>query len=262
MALTDPTKVDGILRDVAEQIILPRFQKLEDGDIREKNPGDLVTVADTEAEAVLSERLCTLLPGSQVVGEEAVAVDAAILDRLERPGAVWILDPVDGTRNFVHGRDKFAVIVALVLDGRTVQGWIHDPLTGRSAIAEEGAGAYLQGQRLRLAHPPALDRMAGSVGPRHPAGLAHRVGRLTCQGSTAHDYLDLLDGGLHFAYFRRLHPWDHAAGILMHAEAGGVSAYLDGEAYRPGHGRSGLLVAPDRPSWNELKELLVGTAVK
>lgn len=262
MALTDPHQVDGILRDVAERIILPRFRKLEDQEIREKNPGDLVTVADTEAEAALSERLCALLPGSQVVGEEAVAADPAILERLEQPGTVWILDPVDGTRNFVHGRPKFAIIVALVRNGRAVQGWIHDPLAGRTAIAEAGAGAYVGDRRLRLAPSPPLGRMAGSIGPRRPADLARAVGQLQCQGSTAHDYLDLLEGRLHFAYFRRLHPWDHAAGLLAHAEAGGVAAYFDGAPYRPIAGQTGLLVAPDRPSWEDLKDLLAETLPK
>lgn len=256
MPIVDPTRITAILRDVAAEIILPRYNSLASGDVREKNPGDLVTIADIEAEAALTRRLSELLAGSRVVGEEAVSSDAGVLARLEADGPVWILDPIDGTMNFVKGRKTFAIIVALVVDGRTVQGWIHDPLSGRTTIAEQGAGTWQDGERRRIAPAGPLAAMTGSAGFRHNDALAAAVARLTNQGSGAHDYLSLVENRLQFACFRRLHPWDHAAGVLLHKEAGGYNALLNGQDYRPVPSRDGILLAPDRASWDQLRPLI------
>ncbi|MDR3440170.1 inositol monophosphatase family protein [Telmatospirillum sp.] len=256
MPIIDPNTVTAILRDVAQEVILPRFKRLADTDIREKKPGDLVTIADTEAEAALTRRLSDLLPGCKVVGEEAVATDPSVLENLTGDDPVWILDPVDGTANFVKGRRLFAVIVALVVKGRTVQGWIHDPLSGRTTVAELGAGTWQDAERLRIVHKGALAAMQGAAGYRYGDGLARAVGRLICQGSAAHEYLGLVENRLQFAFFRRLHPWDHAAGVLLHSEAGGYSALLNGSPYRPVPSTEGILLAPDQRSWDQLRPLV------
>ncbi len=93
MSLIDPTRVTGLIREVTEAVILPRFRNLEQGEVKEKGPNDLVTVADTDAERLLTARLIEMLPGSTVVGEEAVAADAKVLERLKGDAPVWILDP-------------------------------------------------------------------------------------------------------------------------------------------------------------------------
>jgi fructose-1,6-bisphosphatase/inositol monophosphatase family enzyme len=252
MSIVDTSHVASIISDIAAEIILPRYKHLSSGDIREKQPGDLVTIADTEAEAALTRRLSDLLKGSRVVGEEAVSADAKVLDHLQGTGPVWILDPVDGTSNFVKGNKAFAVIVALVMDGQTVQGWIHDPVMGRTTVAERGAGAWRDGHRLTIAASGPLSSMSGAVGYRPSPHLTGAVNRLVNQGSAAHEYLSLLDNQLHFASFRRLHPWDHAAGVLLHSEAGGFNALLNGEPYRPVPLKEALLLAPDRKSWDQL----------
>jgi fructose-1,6-bisphosphatase/inositol monophosphatase family enzyme len=257
MPIVDPNLVATIIREVAAEIILPRYQSLTAGDVREKKPGDLVTIADIEAEAALTRRLSDLLVGSRVVGEEAVSVDAKILDHLQEDGPVWILDPIDGTANFVKGHRNFAVIVALVVAGRTVQGWILDPLSGQITVAERGGGTWRDGERLRIAPPGPLASMTGSAGYRHSKQLAGSVRKLICQGSSAHDYLNLVENQLQFAYARRLHPWDHAAGVLLHGEAGGYNAMLNGDAYRPLPSKDGILLAQDQDSWEQLRALVV-----
>ncbi len=254
MQIVDTAHVSQIIRLVAQEVILPRYCNLASGQVREKKPGDLVTVADTEAERLLTQRLTELLPNSQVVGEEAVAADDSILDRLERPGAVWVIDPVDGTSNFAQGRPTFCVIIALVLDGVTVQGWIHDPLPNHTTTAVLGQGAWKEGRRLTIADNTPLEKMTGSVGIRKNERLNHVVAHMMRQGSAGHDYLALTDGRLHFASFRRLRPWDHAAGVLLHQEAGGYSALLDGSPYRPVYNSEAtLLMAPSRQSWTSLR---------
>ena len=103
MQTPEPVKVEAIIREVSEAAILPRFRRLERHDISEKSPGDLVTTADRESEQLLSAALSELLPGSKVVGEEAAAESAQVLEAFDGEAPVWVLDPVDGTQNFVDG---------------------------------------------------------------------------------------------------------------------------------------------------------------
>jgi fructose-1,6-bisphosphatase/inositol monophosphatase family enzyme len=254
-ALPDPAKVAAIIRDAALTEVLPRFCHLGKGDIREKKPGQLVTDADIAAEKLLSAQLCELLPAA-VVGEEAVHADPGLLGALERPGPVWVIDPVDGTANFARGNPRFAVIVALVVDGRTVMGWIHDPVPDRTVFAVAGQGAWSGDRRLSVLPEVAIEHMRGSV--KKAGKVARFVADVNRRGSAAHDYLDLVDGDmLHFAHFRRLMPWDHAAGVLIHKEAGGYAAMLNGEPYTPVlHAEASLLLTPGRGSWDLLKGMV------
>jgi fructose-1,6-bisphosphatase/inositol monophosphatase family enzyme len=254
--MIDPVQVTAIIREVAEEVILPRFGHLAEGDVRQKKPGDFVTIADTEAERLLTERLSALLPGSLVVGEEAVAADPTVLDRLSGTDPVWILDPIDGTTNFTQGNKLFAVIVALVVEGRTVQGWIHDPVENRTIWAIRGEGCWCDSQRLRITAEPPLAEMTGSAGWRRQDKLRRRVANLVRQGSAAHDYLGLVDGRLHFALYRRLRPWDHAAGVLLVEEAGGCAALTDGSPYRPVYTEETILLTAGKRSWDEVVGLL------
>ena len=137
--------VTAALGEIAQSIILPRYKQLGAGDVRAKtHAADLVTIADEESERTLAPILMALAPGSKVVGEEAVAADPGALNGLLRHDPIWIVDPIDGTLNFVNGNPAFATVVALVRQGETVLGWIHDPLTGRTIWAEKGRGAWLR----------------------------------------------------------------------------------------------------------------------
>lgn len=249
-------EVTEVIRSVAKAEILPRFRNLQAHQIREKSPNNLVTEADVEAEKALEKGLTALLPGSVVVGEEAVAADHRVLEALGGDAPVWILDPVDGTANFAHGRATFGVIVALVQGGRTLAGWIHDPITDLTATVQAGQGAWIGDRRLRVAPAGPLSAMTGSLGYRRSKRLAEKVERLVRQGAIAHDYLDLAQGRIHFAHYRKLMPWDHAAGVLMVQEAGGVARLIDGSPYWPFPSQVGLLLAPDEASWHALRPLL------
>lgn len=265
MSLPDPEKVAAIIREVAATEIVPRFRTLSSGDIREKGPGDLVTIADEAAERALSARLSDLWPGSLVVGEEACAADPAILSRLTAGSdPVWIIDPVDGTSNFANGRPTFAVLLALAVAGRTVAGWIYDPLGDRMAITQAGEGAWMHGVRLHARPGGDLAGLRGSLSTKFfPVEEKKRLEslrphfastyRLFC---AAHEYLNLLTGEGQFAMYNRTMPWDHAAGALAYAEAGGHVAKWDGSPYRPGDVTGGILLAGDQPTWSALRRFL------
>jgi fructose-1,6-bisphosphatase/inositol monophosphatase family enzyme len=257
--LPDSDKVARLIAEVAAEEVMPYFEKLGRDDIREKKPGDLVTIADVAAERRLTPRLIDLLPGSRVVGEEAVAADSKVLDALADTAPVWLVDPIDGTANFAAGTPIFAVMVALVRDGQTIMSWIHEPVTRRTASAVLGQGAWRDGERLRVA--PATGSPPQRLGNRRlvrrlagGGGLVDEVFEYRCAG---YEYVMLASGAAQFALYNRLHPWDHAPGHLLHREAGGFSARLDGAPYTPRDATPGLLLAPDAASWATLREALI-----
>ena len=271
----DLESVDELIRAVAADHILPRFRRLANHEIHEKSPGNLVTIADVEAERALTHQLHQHLPGSVVVGEEAVAADPLVLDRLAGEAPVWILDPVDGTMNFTRSVARFAVIVALSLRGTIEAGWIHDPVTGDTAMAFLGEGALLRdrdkrSRAVRRPEPPPLVSMrgaaAGRIGERGRAlDILGRSGRVVPPirvNSAGHEYLDLIRGRHDYVSFSRALPWDHAAGVLIYREAGGEVAYIDGAApgdtpYSPLRHQGPLLAAPTPALWSALREILM-----
>ncbi len=258
----DPERVAALIRTVAAEEIVPRYQSLGAEDVFEKRPGDLVTAADLAAEARLAEGLVAMAPGSSVVAEEMAHKDPGVLKRLAGDAPVWVIDPVDGTANFAAGKPDFAVIVAYVERGRTCAGWILDVLGDEMALAEEGSGAYSNGTRLHAASAAPLPDMTGYVGARLRARpeIAARLGPIRVSRCSGRDHFDLARGTLHYALFRRAMPWDHAAGVLIHREAGGYSASEDGTPYRPaGAPEQGLLLAPDRDAWETVHDAVLPT---
>lgn len=264
--LPDADAVTSLLRRAAAEAILPRFKRLARHEIREKAPGDLVTVADTDAERLLTAQLRELAPGSVVIGEEAAAADPEILRRFAGAAWVWVIDPVDGTANFTNGNPNFAIIVALVEIGTVRAGWIHLPTENTTYWAIGGEGTWRDGTRLHVRPAPPVARMTGMVSGVLPGrGRARRifdasgsVGRTVNIGCTGRTYTELIEGRFHYAFFGRSMPWDHAAGSLLYREAGGYGAFLDGQAYTPLRADHPLLVAPDRASWGRLREILHG----
>ena len=264
--LPDPADVSSIIQEVVATEILPRFRRLDQDEVREKGPGDLVTIADEAAERALERRLCDLVPGSVVVGEEGVAARPDLLGRVGEDAPVWIIDPVDGTSNFVRGDRHFSCVVALAFSGQTRMGWIHDCLNNKTAWGCLGEGAWLDDARLSAAPPDRTEDMSGALAPRffskdlrrHLETRLDRIGRTFTLHSASQEYLQLLTGSSHFSVYRRIMPWDHAAGTLLHSEAGGYHAKLDGGRYAPTDTAGGLLLAPDRNSWLALRDLLFG----
>lgn len=253
----DSEKVAQLIADVAAAEVMSRFERLERGDVTEKRPGDLVTVADVAAERRLSRILIDLLPGSLVVGEEAAAANPGVLDALGGEAPVWVVDPIDGTSNFAAGIPVFAVMVALVRRGDVVMGWIHDPVKRLTATAIKGEGAFCDGKRLQVASATGGKRSGNRQLARRIEGrsnLLDEVFDLRCAG---HEYLALAGGQAQFAFYNRLNPWDHAPGQLLHREAGGFTALLDGSPYTTRKPAGGLLLAPDEASWAALREILI-----
>lgn len=263
-----PEKVSTLITNVSADKILPRFRRLTTSDIEDKGGGDPVTVADLEAEQALTPALRNLLPGSTVIGEEAVFENSGLLDLLDGSDPVWIIDPVDGTKNFTRGSTDFVVIVALVQSRETIAGWIYQPTEGIMTIAEKGAGSFENDTRLATATAQEVSAMqaavhTGNIVKAQKPVLDERAKcfksnqPLYCAGLV---YQQLARGDLDCAFYGRSKPWDHAAGALILSEAGGYTAFAtDPHPYQPDHGdRLGLLAASSKRAWDTVNREIIG----
>jgi fructose-1,6-bisphosphatase/inositol monophosphatase family enzyme len=268
----DVAHISDILAEAARVEIMPRFKALADADVRHKTSVfDPVTAADEAAERAISAALRASFPGALIVGEEATAADPALIERLADAPLAFTVDPIDGTRNFVAGLPLFGVMAAAIVHGEVVAGVIHDPVCQDTVQALKHHGTWLvraglPPKRLHVAAAAPLDRMEGIVGthflpePLRTTVLANlpRLGSATWLRCAAHEYRMAAAGYCHVLFFNRLMPWDHAPGWLLHQEAGGYSAHFDGKPYKPAHTVGGLICAPDRASWERVRNALLG----
>ena len=239
--MPDLDRIAAIIRATAAAEIMPRFCALEASDIREKKPGDLVTVADVAAERRLLAELVAAVPNTAALGEESVAEDPARLDLLSGAAPVWIIDPIDGTANFAKNVPRFAVIIAYVIGGVVEAGWIYHPPSDAMVMAKKGEGAWRDGRRLTVAGDARGTELAGSAYGRTVGGVrmakaleeSGRIGTLLNRGCSGIEYMEIAEGTSHFSFHSRSLPWDHAAGMLIAAEAGGLASFLDGSPYDP-----------------------------
>jgi fructose-1,6-bisphosphatase/inositol monophosphatase family enzyme len=268
MAFTiDVATLADLLRRAAKAEILPRFRRLGSDDVRAKSEAtDLVTEADLQAERMIKAEVAQLWPAATFLGEESVAADPALLGALDGADLAIVVDPVDGTFNFASGIPAFGVMACVVADGETVAGIIYDPMGDDWVVAEKGSGAWLRrpdgdAERLSVARPVALGQMVGmastgflSAGKRAEilANLA-KVRFLSNYRCAAHEYRAFAGGHVHYLMYNKLMPWDHLAGTLIAQEAGGYAARFDGSSYLPHHLDGGLLITPDKESWELLR---------
>ncbi|ESY36715.1 inositol monophosphatase family protein [Mesorhizobium sp. M0924] len=259
-----------LLADAARAEIMPRFRRLGEGDIRQKtSAADLVTEADINAERLITARLRERYPTAMIVGEEACSDNPALLEGLGDADFAFVVDPVDGTFNFASGVPLFGVMLSVVVKGETVAGIIHDPVGRDWLIGAKGAGSHIRHahgtlETVHVADAVPISQMTGSVSWQY---LAEPQRSLLARNQTktlsqfgyrcaAHEYRLLASGHAHFVVYNKLMPWDHLVGVLIHAEAGGYTARIDGSAYLPSHIDGGILVAPDKESWQELRREL------
>ena len=262
----------AILRDAGRREIMPRFRKLGPQDIRTKSgPADLVTIADEAAEHAIAAGLMLRFPNALIVGEEATAADPSLLSRLPEAKLAFVVDPIDGTFNYQAGVPLFGSMVAAIERGKITASVIHDPVSGDTACALAGGGAWIEdeGRRigLHVAAPVPVECMSGIASwmfLREPARSRVIAGLACLRGAwsyrcAAHEYRTAAAGHCHFLFYNRLMPWDHAPGWLLHREAGGYAARFDGSPYTVSVTGGGLICAPDEASWRALRTLLLGS---
>jgi myo-inositol-1(or 4)-monophosphatase len=216
----------GLARDFGE------VEKLQ---VSMKGPANFVSAADRKAEQVLREELLAARPGYCFLGEEG--------GRSEGPDRThtWIVDPLDGTTNFLHGIPQFSISIALEREGVVVAGLVYNPVSDEMFTAERGKGAFLNETRLRVANRQRLSDAVVACGLPHLGRgdlalfraeferVQEKVAGLRRFGSAALDLAFVAAGRFDIYWERNLSPWDMAAGLLLVREAGGYVTDCDGQ---------------------------------
>jgi myo-inositol-1(or 4)-monophosphatase len=234
------------------------FGEVENLQVSIKGPGDFVSAADHRAERILQQELSRARPGFGFLLEETGTVAGDDQHR-------WIVDPLDGTTNFLHGLPHFALSLALERAGELVAGVIYDPIKDELFCAEKGAGAYLNDRRLRVSRRGDLaNSLIGTGIPvldwhGREQGFAQQLDRVSAEvagvrrlGTASLDLAYVAAGRLDGFWEYGLKPWDMAAGIVLVREAGGLVGRLeDGDLLE-----AGTLVAANQGIYPRLMELL------
>jgi myo-inositol-1(or 4)-monophosphatase len=211
------------------------FGEVEKLQVSMKGPANFVTAADKKAEETIYAELSKARPGYGFLGEEGG----------ERGGTdkshLWVVDPLDGTTNFLHGIPQFAVSIGLARDGVLIAGVVYNPVTEEMFVAERGKGAFLNDQRIRVAARkrlqdcvltcglPHFGRGDLELGTRETAAMAEQVAGLRRFGSAALDLAWIAAGRFDGYWERNLQPWDVAAGQVLVREAGGYVTDMVGK---------------------------------
>jgi myo-inositol-1(or 4)-monophosphatase len=210
------------------------FGEVENLQVSLKGPADFVSTADRRAEDILHAELTRARPGYGFLGEEGGRRDGADKSHC------WIVDPLDGTTNFLHAIPQFAISIALEREGVIVAALVYNPANEELFIAERGKGAFLNDQRLRVAARRRLADAVVACGLPHVgrgdlalfrselAAIQDKVAGLRRFGAAALDLAWVAAGRFDAFWERDLSPWDMAAGILMVREAGGYASDLEG----------------------------------
>lgn len=237
------------------------FGELDGLHTSKKGAADFVSAADLRAEQVIFEELSKGRPKYGFVMEERGEIEGA--DNSNR----WVVDPLDGTTNFLHGLPQFAISICLERDRQPYAGVVFNPATNELFWAEKGEGAWLNDKRIRVSRRTSLEESIFATGlpfkgrPGRDIALKE-TDRVLAEaagvrrfGSAALD-LAFVAAGRFDAYWERdLHPWDVGAGIVIVREAGGIVAEIDGGA-RPMH--AGSILAANAEIFDRAKSLIVG----
>jgi myo-inositol-1(or 4)-monophosphatase len=235
--MTTPSALLKVMIDAARKAargLARDFGEVEQLQVSKKGAADFVSAADLKAEQTLFEELTRVRPGYGFLGEERAEVPGT--DKTHR----WIVDPLDGTTNFLHAIPHFAINIALEREGRVVAGVTYNPVTHDLFWAERGRGAFLNETRLRVAARTRLDEsvlatgipFAGREGHarflKELHQIAQRVAGVRRFGAAALDLAWVAAGRFDGFWERGLSAWDVAAGILLVTEAGGMVSDADG----------------------------------
>jgi len=253
-------EVAGLAADAAVELIHTN-RPAEFAVDRKTTPTDMVTEMDTASEALIRSVILGRRPGDVIVGEEGGEVGGGGPSDAQQ--VRWLVDPIDGTTNYVYDHPGYNVSIAATLGGRTVAAVVADPTHARTYRAALGRGAWCNERRLHLGDAAPLDRALVATGFAYDparrarqgavlAGLIARIRDVRRMGAAALDLCSVAAGRVDAYYEAGLGPWDLAAGALVAEEAGARTGTLDGGPLRP---ESVLVAHPDR--FEELRDLLV-----
>ncbi len=259
-------RIASLIVDIAKTKILPRFNQLRPEDITAKSPGDMVTIADTETEKALAAELSRLYPAADIAGEESIAEQPNSLRQIITSDQAFLIDPIDGTNNFIKGDEKFAVMLTQLRQGKVVAAWIYLPALDKMLVADKGGGACLNDRKIKITAKS--QDSAKLIGAAHIGRFPEYLKKIARENMTkiaknspafcaGYDYVSLVEGKKDFSIYYRTLPWDHMPGGFIFSEAGGyVRTLFDKSAYGINDRDRGLLSANSENDWLRIRELI------
>ncbi len=231
--------IQEICFNISKDIILPKYRNLKNQDIKYKNGTDLVTSADVAAEKELKKALLKIIPGSNFVGEEEYLENVNILNAYNEDNYCWTVDPIDGTSNFVKGKEKFAIMIALTYKNKILYSWIYKLLNEEMCYAIQNDGAFIGNRKISTFSKSNLNEATGSISTKYWDEdyldrlklLKNNFAEVKSYGCIGFEYVDIGLGKRNFAILSKLSPWDHIPGILFIRESGGSDIDFNGKPY-------------------------------
>ncbi len=259
MALSANMNVMIKAAEKAARSLLRDFGEVEQLQVSKKGPGDFVSAADKRAEEIIYEDLLKARPDYGFIMEESGEVKG------NNPDFKWIIDPLDGTTNFLHGVPHWCISIALEEKGEIIAGLIFDPIKDDSFRAEKGSGAFIKNKRLRVSSRTVLEESLVTTGSPKRARENHaqfiaeyeavqdKIPGLRRFGAAALDLAYVAAGRFEGFWERDLHSWDIAAGCIIAKEAGGIITDIDGRS-NPVH--RGSVIAGNPTIHEDLRTLI------
>ncbi len=243
----------------AARSLVRDFGEVEQLQVSRKGPADFVTAADKRSEEIIFEELKKVRPDFSFMMEESGEIKGKDTDN------VWIIDPLDGTHNFMHGIPHWCISIALESKGRVDAGLVYDPVKDEMFCAERSGGAFVRGKRMRVSGRTSLESAVIAFGSaqldkdkqgiylsevKAVSSIAPMVRRF---GVAALDLCYVAAGRVEGYWERDIHPWDVAAGVLMVKEAGGFVTSIDNQD-NPVH--SGNIIAGNQSVYSDIRKLV------
>jgi len=222
--------------DKVSKVIIRDFGEVEKLQVSRKGPGDFVTKTDKKVEKIIIEELEKARPKYGFIAEESG-------ERKNESEFNWVIDPIDGTSNFMHGIPHFAISIALEKNGEVISGIVCDPIKNETFYAEKGRGAYLNNRRIRVSSRKSLDEVIGLYGCPPMIKIdgnkffdqikkaSSQIHKLRNYGSAALDFTYVAAGRADSAWYDHLNYWDYAAGKIILLEAGGTITDFAGKSF-------------------------------
>ena len=201
--------------DKASKIIIRDFGEIENLQVSKKGPRDFVSITDKRVEKILIEELTKAKKNYSFLTEESGKIENNEKDK------IWIIDPIDGTTNFLHGIPHFAISIALKIDNQLSSALIHDPIKNEIFFAERNSGAYFNNHRIRVSSKTDIEDCLFSSDQRGVKNIFPNL-NMRCSGCSALDLAYVGSGRLDGFFLNKINLWDIAAGILIVQEAGGI----------------------------------------
>ena len=258
-------QISALIKQISKAEVMPRFRNLKEDEVIFKEPGEFVTAADLAAEYALTNGLKVLYPDAVITGEEEISQNPLRLVELLSAPCGFLIDPIDGTNNFIKGDERFAIMAVALQNGEAVASWIYLPAQDKMAVAQKGSGALINGEKITVKEPPA--ELSELVGAAHINRMPEEL-RTTARENlkkiklnrpafcAGYDYIALTSGDIHFSAYYRTLLWDHLPGTLLYTEAGGYALGLDEKPYTSRNDGTGLLCAPDENIWRKIKKAI------